>query len=302
MAKCPRCGSEVSELIPVDPAIQAQMQASGASVPPAVCVTCQSDLRQSARPSGGVLAVQERAKEQHRMHLWKSRVQMIRRARLMMSQKHYAEAAVAYEKYLKVLEMVFGCKKGQQITPEMFKDNARTSELTVVTSVYWDLLRIYDTGDTYQQRQEIAAKQLAKFVRFTPIFPDILKKAQLFVKQARKPAVIKSFIKAASEQNPRCFIATSAFESEQAPEVKFLRQYRDLRLMMSPAGRASIEFYYCVSPKIASLMDKNPRLKAPVRKALRAMIRQLEDAPDLTLEDLKPAPVDKPPRKNKAQN
>jgi hypothetical protein len=51
-----------------------------------------------------------------------------------MSVKNYSEAAVAYEKYLKILELVFGCKKGEKITPEQFKDNARTSELTVVTA------------------------------------------------------------------------------------------------------------------------------------------------------------------------
>jgi hypothetical protein len=115
------------------------------------------------------LFAQEKAKEQHRLQLWKSRVGLIKRARALMSRKMYNEAAVGYEKYIRILEIVFNCKKGEPLTPTNFKDSARTSELTVVTSVYWDLLRIYDSSDKYLERQQIAARQLAVFVQFTPI-------------------------------------------------------------------------------------------------------------------------------------
>ncbi len=70
---------------------------------------------------------------------------LIKKARMCMSQKLYSEAAMSYEKYLKILDIVFDVKKGDRLKPEAFKDSARTTELTVVASVYWDLLRIYDT-------------------------------------------------------------------------------------------------------------------------------------------------------------
>lgn len=275
MVKCPRCGIEVSELQTVDSDLVSKLQAAGeTSIPAQVCMGCLSDLRRNAgRAAGGVLLQQERAKEQHRLTLWKSRVQLIKRARTMMAEKNYSEAAVSYEKYLKILEIVFGGKKGELLTPEMFKDNARTSELTVVASVYWDLLRIYDSSDRYGDRQKIAAQQLAVFVRFTPVFPDIMKKAEAFSKQARHPAIIRSFLKGAAEQRPRCFIATSAFESPLAMEVQILRHFRDSVLRPHAAGRIFIQGYERISPAIARFLDSHSSLKPAIRKVLRLIIQ-----------------------------
>ncbi|MBX2988222.1 MAG: hypothetical protein KF802_10020 [Bdellovibrionaceae bacterium] len=277
MVKCPRCGIEVTELHAVDSDLVSKLQSMGeSSLPAQICAGCLSDLRKTAgRATGGALLAQERAKEQHRLQLWKNRVQLIKRARTMMSEKNYSEAAVSYEKYLKILEIVFGCKKGQFLTPEMFKDNARTSELTVVASVYWDLLRIYDTSDKYAERQQIAARQLAQFVRFTPIFPDIIKKAEAFVRQSRNPAIIKSFLKGAAEQRPRCFIATSAFESPWALEVQLLRHFRDSSLKPHAAGRLFIRCYEKTSPAIARFLDRNDALKPLIRAVLRFAVKRI---------------------------
>ncbi len=278
MTKCPRCGLEVSELQHVDSETVSKLQQLGetAALPAQVCLGCISDLRKtSSRASGGVLLAHERAKEQHRLHLWKSRVQLIRRARTMMAEKNYSEAAIAYQKYMKILEIVFAVQKGEPLTPEMFKDNARTSELTVCASVYWDLLRIYDSHERYAERQVIAARQLAVFVRFTPIFPDILRKAEIYVRQAKNPAVIRTFLKGAAEQRPRCFIATSAFESPLATEVQLLRHFRDHFLQSSALGRQAIRFYERLSPGIARFLDNHTALKPFVRAVLRFVVKRI---------------------------
>lgn len=276
MVKCPRCGSEVNELHPVPPDMMSKLQALGETPPPEVCISCMTDFRgQAAKAGGGVLMAQERAKEQHRIQLWKSRVQLIKRARVMMNEKNYSEAAVAYEKYLKILELVFGCKKGEVLTPAMFKDNARTGELTVVASVYWDLLRIYDTNDKYTDRMDTAARQLAQFIRFTPIFPDIMKKAEIFQKSARHPGKVKYFLKSAATQRPRCFVATAAFESPLAPEVQILRHWRDDVLRRSRAGRRAIAAYYKISPPVARFLDKHAALKPLIRAILRFAVKRI---------------------------
>ena len=274
MVNCPRCGVEVSELYKLEASLIQNLEETGEPAPAQVCNPCRSELHKSAkRQSGGVLVQQERAAEQHRLHLWKSRVLLIKKARSLMSRKNYSEAAISYEKYIKILEIVFQCKKGSYLTPEMFKDNARTSELTVVASVYWDLLRIYDTSDRYTERQNIAARQLASFIRFTPIFPDIIKKANVFAKQAKHPEVFKSFLKSASLSRPRCFVATSAFLTPMAPEVQILRFYRDEYLQKFGAGQKLIKFYYRVSPRIAEFLDKHSMLKPAVRSFLRLLIK-----------------------------
>lgn len=277
MVQCPRCQLKVNEIVDVDAGLLAQLADVGEIMPPSqVCLPCMQELRRLASKGkgGGVLLAQERAKDQHRNQIWKSRVQLIKKARVLMTGKNYSEAAVAYEKYIKVLELVFNVKKGESLTPEMFKENARTSELTVVASIYWDLLRIYDTSDKYTSRQIVAAKQLAKFIPFTPIFPDIIKKAEMFAKTAKHPQIIKQFMKDAASQRPRCFVATSAF-GPRAPETQLLRAFRDERLRNSQAGRRFIFAYYRVSPAIARVLDRIPAAKPAVRALLRLFIRAI---------------------------
>ncbi len=278
MIQCPRCGLQVTELHPVGPDLLAKVQPTGEPLPAQLCAACLSDLARASAaapaPVGeGVLVAQERAKEQHRLQLWKSRVSLIKKARLCMGAKIYSDAAVAYEKYLKILEIVFEVKQGEKLTPQLFKESARTTELTVVASVYWDLLRIYDTNDKYADRQMIAAKQLALFIRFTPIYPDIIKKAEAFARGARNTQAVKYFLKQASDHRPRCFIATSAFESPTAPEVQILRFLRDSQLKNSFWGRRFIYFYYRHSPRIACLLDRHPWFKPAIRATLRLMIK-----------------------------
>lgn len=275
MIQCPRCGIQVTELHPVDPELISKLQAAGeGNLPPQVCAGCISDLKRSlATSSGGVLMQQERAREQHRLQLWKSRVMLIKKARLCMTQKLYSEAAISYEKYLKILDIVFEVKKGERLKPEAFKESARTTELTVVASVYWDLMRIYDTHDKYQDRMMNSAKQLAQFIQFTPIYPDIIRKAESFQRTAKNPHIVKQFLKMSDKERPRCFIATSAFENPQAYEVMQLRIFRDMQLRGSSWGRRFIATYYRYSPHIACLLDKHSWLKPSVRAALRLLIK-----------------------------
>lgn len=273
MIQCPRCGIQVTELHAVPGEIAMKLQASGEAVPGQVCVGCINELQRAvANSSGGVLMAQERAKEQHRLNLWKNRVQLIKQGRTCMTQKMYPEAAAAYEKYLKVMEIVFDCKKGE-LKPELFKESARHTELTVVASVYWDLLRIYDMSDRYADRQGNCAKQLSAFIRFTPIYPDIIRKAEIFQRSAKNPAVIKQFLKMSSESRPRCFVATSAFESVYALEVQQLRFFRDHQLKKRSWGRAFTKWYYRVSPRFACLLDKHSWAKPAVRGLLRLLIK-----------------------------
>jgi hypothetical protein len=273
---CPRCGnpSEDTDFQAVSPALAAKIQeASGETVAAKVCGKCFAEVAGGVA-RGSVLLQREKAKEQKKLMMWKSRVNLIKRARQSMNDKAFSDAAVAYEKYIKVLEIIFDAKPGE-LSPEQFKDAARTQELTVVASAYWDLLRIYDTSEKYGARQAIAAKKLAQFLRFTPIFPDIVKKAEAFSRTAKNPNVIKGLLKSISENSGRCFIATSAF-SYHSPEVDFLTEFRDQKLMKSQAGRAFTLIYYKISPSLASFLDRHPALKPIVRGLLRKFIARLK--------------------------
>ena len=273
---CPRCGTPTTELQSIDGALAAKLREAGSeeALPGQVCATCFAQLAGSVA-RGSLVMAREKAKEQKKLMLWKSRVNLIKKARHSMQTKAFSDAAVFYEKYIKVLEVVFDAKPGE-LKPEQFKDSARTQELTVVASVYWDLLRIYDTSDKYGERQAVAAKKLAQFLRFTPIFPDILRKAEAFLKTAKNRNVIKSFLKAADESRGRCFIATSAFGYSSA-EVQILSEFRDQVLAQTQGGRALISTYYKLSPSVARFLDRHPRCKPLVRQSLRKIVVLLEN-------------------------
>lgn len=273
MATCPQCSLEVPEIYPLQADLRAKIKEVDPHFPlsETLCKSCVNSLQRQAYGAKGVLLSQERAKDLKKKKMWQNRVALVRNGHSLMKNKLHSEAAVSYEKYLRLVEMVFSCGPGQ-LTPEMLKEAAKTAELTVIAGVYWDLVRIYDSSDKYGGRQKIAARQLAKFASYTPIFADLIRKAQSFMKTSRHPEVIKSFLIASKAQRPRCFIATSAFEIPMTDEIIFLRQFRDEKLKISFLGRKFIYFYYKISPKIACILDKQKWLKPAVRAFLRLVI------------------------------
>ena len=69
-----------------------------------------------------------------------------------------------------------------------------------------------------------------------------------------------------------CFIATAAFGTSMAKEVKSLCEFRDNVLLKTTAGRDFIKFYYKTSPPIADFIRNKPVLKTIVRIGLKPLI------------------------------
>lgn len=274
-AICPNCNQPADLFLPVDTGMRVGLTSTGmaTNVPDKVCRRCHEAL--SGKVSQGVkLRIEQENREKNKMMLWKSRVNLIKKARALMTQKAYSEAAVAYEKYLRVLELVYNVKKGE-LTPEVFNKSRRSKEMTVVTSVYWDLFRIYDTSPRYGERMQSVGKKLADFLPYTPILPDIQKKSEVFLKTAKNPNIVRGFMKSIKAGKARCFIATAAFESSYAPEVSQLRDFRDTYLKTSSWGRKLVLLYYRHSPSIAAYLDHSPRARAASRVILRTICKVL---------------------------
>ncbi len=266
---CPNCNEEVENLVAVEPGLKLRMQSDGSleNIPLEICQNCVKKFS-VALSQGAILRKEAQAKEQNRMMLWRSRVGLVKQAKTFMNQKNFSDAAVSYEKYLRVLEIVYDKKSGE-LTPELFSNEARKTEMTVITSVYWDLMRIYDTSPAHVDRLDKAAEKLAAFARFTPIYSSIIRRAETEIKNANNPKSFKKFLSKSQNLRARCFIATSAFGYE-SPTVQVLCQFRDEILLKTFWGRKFVDFYYFVSPPIAAKLDQYSVFKPLIRIILFA--------------------------------
>lgn len=267
---CPRCGTQVQDFLRIDAGMRLRISEvlPDEKFPDEVCGNCFKDISQNIS-RGAKLRADHQAKEQNKMIMWRSRVNFVKQGRIYMTRKAYSEAAVAFEKYIRVLEIVFD-KKAGELTPETFKDSARTKEITVVASVLWDLVRIYDTSPRYGDRQKKAAQKLATFLQFSPLHGEILRKARQFESSAKNPSAIKEFIKLADKSAGRCFVATACFFNSEAEEVLILRAFRDQYMAKNFFGKGFIFFYETVSPPIATFIREHEIPRRLLRPPLRA--------------------------------
>ena len=77
-------------------------------------------------------------------------------------------------------------------------------------------------------------------------------------------------VKRQKVESRMCFIATAAYGDIDAPEVEQLRRFRDNSLMTNPFGRGFVRMYYRMSPPIARLIARKPKLRMATRKVLDA--------------------------------
>ena len=79
-----------------------------------------------------------------------------------------------------------------------------------------------------------------------------------------------------TEEGGGCLIATSAFGSELAPQVQFLREIRDNTVMSTSSGMTFMtgfnQLYYSFSPTIADMERENPIFQEAVRAFITPMV------------------------------
>ena len=65
-----------------------------------------------------------------------------------------------------------------------------------------------------------------------------------------------------------CFVATACYGDYNHPDVRLLRRWRDERLLPSKGGRLLVRVYYGLGPKLATRIERSPRVSGFVRRRL----------------------------------
>ncbi|KAF7962795.1 hypothetical protein AWV80_17510 [Cupriavidus sp. UYMU48A] len=71
-----------------------------------------------------------------------------------------------------------------------------------------------------------------------------------------------------SKSGATCFVATAAYGDGDHPNVRFLRSFRDGWLQRRKSGRAFIDWYWRVGPKLAEVVGSREPLRLASRVAL----------------------------------
>ncbi len=106
----------------------------------------------------------------------------------------------------------------------------------------------------------------------------------LFQPLPTESAVFSVSVGSGNDNTPQpkngCLIATAAFGSEIAPQVQFLREYRDNTIMPTSVGSSFISafnaVYYTFSPTVADVERNNPILQELVRSGVTPLLGILQ--------------------------
>lgn len=275
--KCPRCGAESSELVRIDAGMRIALAEGGMAreVPSEACTNCISEFSKLVS-QGARLRAQRKAREANQVALWRNRINVLKQGRTYLAQRLFVEAAIEFEKYIRIIEIVNDLKPGE-IKPETLKKNVKTNELDVFISTLWDLIKIYDMNAAYQPKLKEKVGMMIEFSKHAPGFPRIARKMVAYTKKSKNREIFNDLLTKCNAPRSKCFIATSTYGDPLHPQVQMLTRFRDEVLEEHLLGQLFIWIYYKVSPPVANFLDKNPQLKPATRRSLDWLTKKIKN-------------------------
>lgn len=270
---CPQCGTSTTLLHTVDQGMKLRLEKEGVNVAfDCVCTLCFKNLSKNLS-SASVLQAEEMIQGNYKKNLWKNRLALVRQGRLCLDRRQHADAAIAYEKYLKVIQYVYE-KEFADLNAAMFGEHPR--EVTVICSALWALVEIYDLHPTYADKQQVCAAKLGELLPYTNLFSTMAKQATVKMRHAKNPQAYRTLLQKANIKTGNCFIASIAFDDRNDPTLVILRQFRNQVLATRAPGRQFVRFYYRFSPGLANRLQHFSAIRQLLRWCLPPSARLLK--------------------------
>ncbi len=262
---CPQCGVSTTLLHPIEEGMRLRLEQEGKPTKfEAVCTNCFKILSKSLS-NATLMQAEQVIQSNYKKNLWKNRLALIRQAHTFVERKEHSEAAVCYEKYVKILQVVYE-KDFDGLSATMFGDNPK--EVTVLCSALWALVEIYDLHGQYKTRQEACAAKVGELLPYTNLFANMAKHAAIKSRQSNNPAAYKKILQKANIKTGNCFIASIAFEDRNDPTLIILRQFRSQVRIQSALGKQFVRTYYRYSPALANRLQHFSAAKTTLRRIL----------------------------------
>lgn len=200
------------------------------------------------------------------------RITIAREGRTHIERRNYAAAMNSYRRFLSITAKSFQVEV-EDISPALFEQKNRIAESLIVSSIFFDLLKMLDKLDSPTAREERRLYHKL-FLRFTKGMPF----QHFAAENIRKHLVYSNSIVNKAEfwttyraivGSSFCIVATWAFDSNSAAEVARLRQFRDEILRPTQLGRAFTRMYYRHGHRAAEMLAKIPGAQSFFRVALR---------------------------------
>lgn len=203
------------------------------------------------------------------------RMTIAREGRVLIERHDFPAAMAAYRRFLSITARSMNVEIAD-MSPSLVEEKNRVSESLIISSIFFDLLKLLDKLNTENARQERLLYHKL-FIRFTKGMPfqqfaaENLRKHLVYVKTLRNKSEFWTTYKAIQGEG-FCIVASWAFDSSEAPEVARLRQFRGEVLMLTRGGRLFTRWYYRNGQRVAEALAVVPGAKPVVKSLLRTFV------------------------------
>jgi hypothetical protein len=202
-------------------------------------------------------ARQKKRRRKAIIELYKKRLGSLRKGMDLSKKGKLKDALESYIEYLNILSQFHEIPE-KSLSPRHFDHKKETTELLLISQVYWDMAKIYDKNPNLYKESVRCLNQFAKFTvgfKYHFVNSEMLRK-YIKSKGCNNMDAFKKVYMEIREKSGACYVSSYCF-SDFHPVTIDLRRFR-MVLKSNPTGQKFVDFYYAVSPVVVSFCQRYP--------------------------------------------